>query len=135
MPYLATKYIKIVSGSAYFSETWMKGGVLFDNNNVCNNVVMRIDLMDNSIEYIDAKGERMISTSAIKEIKMTDTLTGNTYHFINSTNVPGNKDPVKCWYQVLAVGPVSVYKRSIKSMSESRQGVWLRYGRTGNCYR
>jgi len=84
-------------------------------------VVIRIDLMDNSIEYIDAKGERMISTSVIKEIKLTDTLTGNKYHFISSSAVPGNKDPVKSWYQLLASGPVSVYKRTTKNISESRQ--------------
>jgi hypothetical protein len=122
VPYQAMKYSKIVSGSAYFGENWMKANILFDNNNLFNNVVVRIDLIDNSVEYIDpVSGQRMIATSSIKEINMVDTVTGSVYHFVHSSFVPGNKDALKCWYQLLANGTASAYKRTTKTLSESYQ--------------
>jgi hypothetical protein len=127
MPYPTTKYQGYVSGSAYFSETWMKADVVFDNDKVANNAVVRIDLLDNSVEYIDPQsGQRMISTAAVKEIKMTDTLTATKYHFINSDIIAGNKDIPKGWYQLLAGGTATAVKRITKTVSESR----MSYGTT-----
>lgn len=121
VPFNAAKYVRIVSGSGYLSDNWMKADLILGDNKVCNNAIVRLDLLDNSVEYMDVSGNKMIATSVIREIKMTDTTNGDQYRFVHSSTLPTGKGIQEGWYEVLEEGKASVYKRINKSVSESRQ--------------
>src|SRR5262245_41597881 len=62
-PMLATKYVKVVSGSPYFNEGYMKGKVVMSKGSVHDSVYLRLDLVDNSLLYIGPGGQEIIAES------------------------------------------------------------------------
>lgn len=120
VPFSSAKYIRVTSGSPYFSETWMKADLILDKDKVCKNAIVRIDLMDNSVEYIDVKGNKMIATTSIKEMTLTDSTTGEKFRFYHSSALPDAKGLTTGWYQVLTDGTASLFKYVAKSRVESR---------------
>jgi hypothetical protein len=120
VPFSWAKYVRITSGSAYFSETWMKADLILDKDKVCRNAIVRLDLLDNSVEYIDSKGNKMISTTPIKEMTLTDSITGEKFRFFHSSSLPDAKGISTGWYQVLTDGKASLFKFVTKSITETR---------------
>jgi hypothetical protein len=120
VPFSSAKYVRITSGSPYFSETWMKADLILENNKTCKNAIIRLDLLDNSVEYIDAGGNKMIATTVIKEMTLTDSITGETFRFFHSSSMPGIKEISGGWYQVLVDGTASLFKYVSKNITESR---------------
>lgn len=120
VPFSSAKYVRITAGTPYFSETWMKADLVLDKNKVCKNAIVRVDLMDNSVEYIDAKGNKMIATTTIKEMTLTDSATGEKFRFFHSSSLPDAKGLSTGWYQLLTDGTASLFKHVGKTIMESR---------------
>jgi len=121
VPFSPVKYVRVVSGSPYFSETWMKANLLLSNEKRCLGVVVRLDLLENKIEYIDTLGEKMIATTPVSELFATDTTTGESFRFVHSSKMPSTTIKLSPgWYQMLYEGSISLYKFVTKSMTESR---------------
>jgi hypothetical protein len=117
-PVSTAKYVKLTSGSPYFSETWMKGTVFITDSTVARNVRVRLDLLEGSLLYLDADNAELISVLPVVQVSMTDTLTGNKYVFINSSTIQGAAP--KIWYQVLAGQKFTLLKEYHKEMLESK---------------
>jgi len=116
-----TKYVRIVSGTPYFSETWMKGKVLISGGKMYGGVRFRLDLLDNSLQYINGDGREMIATSPVTNIVLTDSISGKEYLFAHQSTLPPSKDLQKGWYQVLSDGKgATLYMHNAKSIQETR---------------
>jgi hypothetical protein len=118
-PFSTAKYVKLTSGSPYFSETWMKGTVFITDSTKARNVRMRLDLFDGSLIYLNDRSEEMISTLPVVQVSMTDTLTGNQYIFLHSSVVPGAPSN-KIWYRVMVGEKFTLLKEYRKTMLESK---------------
>ncbi|HEX2628805.1 MAG TPA: hypothetical protein VHM26_07335 [Chitinophagaceae bacterium] len=121
VPFSSAKYVRITAGTPYFSETWMKGDLILDKDKVCRNAIVRLDLLDNSIEYIDpVTTTKMIASTPVKEMTLTDSITGEKFRFFHSSSLPDAKDLSPGWYQMLTDGTATLFKFVTKSITESR---------------
>ena len=50
------KFTKIVDGTPYFSDEWMKGNVVINGDNQFNGIYLKLDLYSNEVHYRDPKG-------------------------------------------------------------------------------
>ncbi|MET0392440.1 MAG: hypothetical protein ABW019_04830 [Chitinophagaceae bacterium] len=118
-PVSAAKYVRLASGSPYFSEKWMKGAIGVDDSTKYADIRLRLDLVDNTVIYLNDKNEEMVSVATIRQIYLRDTTNGQSYLFTHSSAIPGHTD--KAWYQVLSTGAkATLYKQYSKTMVESK---------------
>ena len=108
----------LVSGTPYFSEVWMKGSLDLSNGRGYENLWLKLNLMDNLLLYLDAEGKEMAATSVIRNVTLIDSVTGKKYNFIYSSFISGTGKIELGWYQVLATGKATVYKRFVKIINE-----------------
>lgn len=118
-PLSSTKYVKVTGGSPYLSENWMKGTIVTPDGAEFNNLRLKIDLLDNSVVYLNNNGEEMIAVAQLNKIALRDTVTGKTHLLLNSATVPGYIGD-KAWLEVLTSGNVTLYKQTTKIISESK---------------
>lgn len=115
-----TKYIRVISGSPYFSETWMKGTVYLTDSTVARNVRVRLDLFDGSLLYINENNEEMISVLPVYQVSILDTVTNKKYIFIHSSTITGTTNIRKTWYEVLAGEKFTLLKEYHKEVFETK---------------
>jgi hypothetical protein len=115
-----TKYIRVISGSPYFSETWMKGTVYLTDSTVARNVRVRLDLFDGSLLYINENNEEMISVLPVYQVSILDTVTNKKYIFIHSSTIAGESKNKKTWYEVLAGEKFTLLKEYHKEVLETK---------------
>ena len=118
-PLSSFKYTKVTSGSAYLSDTWMKGALATADSVQYANVRLKLDLLENSIVYMNEKGEEMVCVTPIIKLTLRDTVSGKTYLFVNATVIPGGGND-KIWYEVLTSGKATLYKQYYKEMTETK---------------
>ena len=88
-PVSTAKYVRLTSGSPYFSETWMKSTVYITDSTAATNVIMRLDLLDGDLVFMNAKKEEMISVLPAFQVTMLDTITNKKYIFIRASDIAG----------------------------------------------
>lgn len=118
-PFVNVKFVRLKSGSPYFKEEWMKGNGISATGSVYKAGVLRLDLVDNQVHYLDAEGKEMIATSPLKELILTDTVFNHTYHFVHSSLFQAGSDARQGWYLVLSAGKVGMYQFFSKVVSET----------------
>lgn len=118
-PVSTTKYVKITGGSPYLSETWMKGALITPDSIEFSNLRLRLDLLENTVIYLDENNQEMSSVAPISTVSLRDTLTGKVYLFEYSPYIKGAGTD-KVWYQVLSSGKVKLYKQYFKHMFETK---------------
>lgn len=114
------KYDKVVQGSAYFSGNWIEGKVILSLGTVYDSLMIKLDLLDKSVHYIDQSGTDMTVSSPIRRVFLQDRVGRKEYTFDNSTYLSFPQSAPRGWYQVLAEGKASVYKLIEKRMSEDK---------------
>ncbi|HLG40079.1 MAG TPA: hypothetical protein VI461_10435 [Chitinophagaceae bacterium] len=119
-PVSTTKYIRIVSGSPYFNDDWMYGKAELADGSKYQNIKLKLDLIDNSLLFLNADSNEMIATASIKSITLTDNLSGKEYNFIFSSFIKTTEKIETGWYQALAEGQATMYKRITKKINEVR---------------
>lgn len=117
-PVSNVKYVRVVSGTPYFKEAWMKGSLDLSDGRGYENLWLKLDLMDNSLLYVDTDGKEMVATSVIKNVTLIDSVTGNKFDFIHSSFIGATERIDPGWYQVIATGKATVYKRFVKIINE-----------------
>ncbi|HSU28250.1 MAG TPA: hypothetical protein VLJ68_07710 [Chitinophagaceae bacterium] len=122
VPFSPAKYVRVVDGSPFFSETWMLGNIMTKDSTVYGDIRLRLDLMDGTLIYLNDKDEEMISVTPIIEVSLMDTITGKPYYFINNSSLVGieNTGDTKTWYQVLTGDAVPLYKQYFKDIYENK---------------
>jgi hypothetical protein len=118
-PVSTAKYIRLVAGSPYFSETWMKGTIITRDSIQYSNIPLKLDLLEGSLVYLNNNNEEMISVVPAIKVSLNDTVNGKYYLFVHSS-VISSVPPVNGWYQVLTGGVVTLYKQYFKNIYESK---------------
>jgi hypothetical protein len=117
-PFVNDKYVAVVEGTPFFSDEWMGAILVNASNQEFRGVRAKLDLITGEVHYLDANGIRLIATTPIRQVILTDT-SGNNYRFIHSSILPPATNKIKeGWYLWLVSGPASLYKYFSKSVSE-----------------
>lgn len=119
-PVSKAKYIRVVEGSPYFNPSWLKGSLVLGNDVEYRGIMLRLDLLANAIEYIDRKGNELVTTTPVKKITLTDTVTGVSTSFFHSALISNDAAAETGWYQVLENGKAILYKHVKKSIHETQ---------------
>lgn len=121
-PYSLAKYTKVVDGTPFFKDEWMRGSVIVKSGEQYDDQMLRLDLIDNEVHYLDSLGQEMISTDAIVEVLLKDSLLGNRYRFVYSSaiSVPKSERPANGWYQLLSMGSANLFRKFQKEIVETR---------------
>lgn len=120
-PFSPYKYIKVVEGSAFFNEGWMKGLLVLRGGTEYKNLFLKLDLIENNVHYQDENGREMIAINPIREVVLIDTVSGDQYHFIHfSALTTETIKPEAGWYEILQGGKAKLYKLHKKRLNESR---------------
>ena len=118
-PFVNVKFVRLISGTPYFSDEWMKGTGVSGTGVTYKAGVLKLDLFDNKVHFLDAGGNEMISTSPLKELLLTDTLSGKSYHFVHSS-LFASPTIKQGWYLLLAAGTIGLYQYFSKMISETK---------------
>jgi hypothetical protein len=117
-PFVNTKFVNLVEGTPYFKDEWLKGLVVDAANQEYKNIQLKIDLIDNTIHFLNDKEKELIATVPVREVILTDPL-GNNYKFVHSISLEKvNNVKKNNWYLWLATGAASLYKKIEKDLSE-----------------
>ena len=118
-PVVNAKFTKLVEGSPYFKDDWMKGMVTINGDQEFTGVYLRLDLYDNQVHYKDQGGTELVATTIVKKITLFDSVTQDVYTFINGSFIIAN-NKLTGWYQALAEGKISLFKQYKKQLREDR---------------
>lgn len=118
-PSMYTKFVRLVEGTPYFSDRWMKGNVFIEDNEY-RNFYLRVNILETTLEFMDPKGEQMTCTMPIKEVLLKDSLSGTNYRFFHSSFLPENSDIRQSWLLELVAGTAKLYKLEKKQINEIR---------------
>lgn len=114
------KYVAIVEGSAYFNEAFLNGKIILSGGKVYDSLSLRLDLMDNTLHYIDKDGEELIATTPVKSVCFKDLSLKTETQFDYADFIKTTSKIETGWYQLLDTGMVILYKRHFKSIKENR---------------
>jgi hypothetical protein len=117
-PFSYAKYVRVVDGTPFFSETWMTGSLILPGGTRYDGLRLRLDLIDNKVHFLDKSGTAMVATSPIAEMWLTDSANGTKYHFVNASALSVFQPPGNSWYQSLTEGPVLLLKEFSKKLEE-----------------
>lgn len=118
--YSPVKFIKVTAGTPFFKEQWMKGTLVAEGGQAYKNLALRLNLMDNEVNYKDAAGQEMVTTSPIKYIILTDSSVGAKYEFALGDQMKNaDKSLARTWFQVLVNGKVSLCLQMNKKIHEA----------------
>jgi hypothetical protein len=118
-PMVNTKFVKVVDGTPYFSEKWMKGNVIIEESEY-RNILLRVNILETTLEFMDNKGEAMVCTMPIKQVILNDSVKGIKYRFVHSSFLPDNPELRRCWLLELVPGQAGLYKFEKKTINENR---------------
>jgi hypothetical protein len=117
--YDGLKYVRITAGTPFFKEQFMKAQ-LFDNTGAryISNAV-RINLMDNQVNFLTSDGHELVATSPVRRVILTDSVTGDKYYFVLGEELnPGDKSLNGTWLQVLVNDETSLCHQMHKTIHE-----------------
>jgi hypothetical protein len=118
-PVMNAKFTKLVEGSPYFKDDWMKGMVMINGGQEFAGVYFKLDLYDNEVHFKNQSGAELVATTTIKKLTLFDSANQEVYNFINGLFIIAN-NKLTGWYQILADGKVSLFKQYKKQLREDR---------------
>lgn len=118
-PVMNTKFVRLVDGTPYFTESWLKGNVFIEESEY-RNLYLRVNMLETALEFRDIRGEAMVCTQPIKKVILKDSVKGLQYSFTHSSFLPENPDFKRMWLLQLAEGKAGLYKLEKKQLNESR---------------
>src|SRR6478735_2998867 len=66
-PISNTKFVRVVEGSPYYFDNWMKGSVQIGDKEY-KPLLLRLNVLETTLEFKDQKGEMMICTEPVKRV-------------------------------------------------------------------
>jgi len=118
-PVVFAKFAKIVDGTPYFSDEWIKGNVVINGEKQFTGVFLKLDLYYNEVHYRDPRGNELVAVTPIQKLILFDSLSQLVYTFINGKYINANSR-ITGWYQLLIEGKASVFKQIKKQMNENK---------------
>jgi len=118
-PFSSARFVRVVDGSPYFTDQWLKGSVFVEESEY-RNVLLRLNIFETTLEFKDVKGEVMVCTQPVKKVALRDSASGSSYNFVHSAFLPTSSEFKNCWLLELVAGNVSLYKLAKKQINEVR---------------
>jgi hypothetical protein len=118
-PFLNSKFSRVVDGTPFFNAQMMKGAIILSEGKEYKEIMVRLNLLDFQVNYIDKQIE-MIATTPVKEVVLWDTIRQIDHRFISSNYIEATDKPEKDFYELLLSGKAELYKQYKKSIQESR---------------
>src|SRR5215471_11473236 len=53
-PFINTKFVRVVQGSPYFRDQWLKGSVTVNGGKEYSNILFKLELIDNQVHFTDS---------------------------------------------------------------------------------
>ena len=114
------KYVRITAGTPFFKEQYMKAILLDDGGGRYRSNAVRLNLMDNEVNFLGPDGKEMVTTSPIRRIILTDSTTGEKYYFVWGLELtPPEKFLERVWFQVLVNDQTSLCRQIRKRIHET----------------
>ena len=113
------KYPPFASGTPYFIDEWLNADGELEHGETFKDVRMRLDLVENSLQYISPDGRELVASSAIKTVIFKDSTGGNQFKFVNSSFL-GMKKEKSALFLELVSGRACLYKQIFKSVNEPK---------------
>lgn len=120
VPMNNAKYVSIVEGSPFFNETFTDGKIVLSGGKIYTNIKLRLDMMENTVQYISPEGEELIATTPIKTVFLRDSATQKENQFDHSGQMMTLSNVKTGWYQLLDTGKLKLYKRHDKTIRENK---------------
>jgi hypothetical protein len=118
-PILTAKFVKITEGTPFYKDEWKKSSVILSNGAEVKDVPIKLNLLENKVHFLDKNGKELISYSPIREVVITDDVSGENSRFVSSTYLHSNP-PKSGWYQWLHSGDAALFKYINKDVSETK---------------
>jgi hypothetical protein len=118
-PFVSAKFARLVEGTPYFRDEWMKGNVVLNGGAQYTGVYFKLDLYDNEVHFRDQKGNDMITTSSIQKIILIDTTSQLLFNFVNGEFIQSSNH-ARGWYQLLSEGRAWLFKKYDKQLHENK---------------
>jgi len=119
-PFLNTKFSKVVEGTPFFSEQMRRGAIILSEGKEYRNILVRLNLLESQVNYIDEKQMEMIATTPIREVVIWDTINNDHHRFVFSESIETTDKPEKGFYELLRAGKAELYKQYKKNLLESK---------------
>ena len=121
VPFVQAKFSRVVEGSPFFNKEMMRGAIILSKGREYKNILVRLNLPETQVNYIDEKQMEMIATTPVREVVLWDTIAQKDYRFVYSDYIEaGEVKPEKDFYELLYNGKAELYKQYKKEMTESR---------------
>jgi hypothetical protein len=117
-PFVGSKFSKVVEGSPFFKDEWMKGSVTLQQGKQYHNLSLKVNLLEGSVIFLNDKNVEIEITTPIREVILTDIMNGNVFRFVHSTftcNTDG-----KSWYNILDSGKVQLLRNEKRLLVENK---------------
>jgi hypothetical protein len=119
-PFLNSKFSRVVEGTPFFNEQMMKGAIILSGGKEYKGIMIRLNLLESQVNYLDEKKNELIASTPIKEVVLWDTIRNKDHRFIFSSFIDATEKPEKDFYELLHSGKAELYKQYKKLMLESR---------------
>jgi hypothetical protein len=119
-PYINAKFVRVVSGSPFFMEQMMRGILISKDGTEYRNIVIRINLLESQVNFLNNKQEELIVGTPLREVTLMDTVNQKNYHFIFSDHIETTDKLDKGFYQILQNGKAGLYAQHKKVLKENR---------------
>jgi hypothetical protein len=120
VPINNAKYVSIVEGTPFLNELFSKGKIILSGGKIYSDIKLRLDLMENTLQYISPEGEELIATTPIKTVFVTDDATSTEKQFDYADQIISVNKVETGWYQLLDSGALKLYKRHFKVIRENK---------------
>ena len=115
-----TKFAKVVEGSPFFNDQMMRGAIILSKGKEYKNMLIRLNLLDLQVNYMDEKKVEMVASTPISEVVFWDTINNYHHRFVFSSYIETTDKPEEDFYELLQSGKVQLYKQHKKRMMETR---------------
>jgi len=119
-PFVNAKFARVVEGTPFFNEKMMKGAIILSEGKEYKNILVRINLLETQVNYMDNKNVELVASSPIKEVVLWDTVNNKDYRFVSYNYIISDEKPEKGYYELLQTGTIELYKQHKKLLSEFR---------------
>jgi hypothetical protein len=108
-----------VNGTPFLNDEWQTAAVMLANDVLAENVKVRLNLLENTLHYLDDEGNEMVSTQPVKSVMFKNAASDTSAVFVTRRFVKegGEKLP-DAWMQLLQKGKASLLKMVHKDLQD-----------------
>ena len=119
-PFMNTKFAKVVEGSPFFNDQMMRGAIILSKGREYKNLLIRLNLLDLQVNYLDEKKVEMVASTPVSEVVFWDTVNNYHHRFVFSRYIETTDKPEEDFYELLQSGKAQLYKQYKKRLMETR---------------